>query len=58
MVVVERNEGVSQVAVDEVRAAAEGVMDRGPERVRGIHDTRDAPHRDAGVVDPFERVVE
>jgi hypothetical protein len=59
MVVVEKNEGVGQVAVDEVSTAAEGVMDRRPKRVAvDIHDTRDVQNRDAGVVDPFEWVVE
>jgi hypothetical protein len=58
VVVVEKNEGVNQAAVDEVSTAVEGVMDRGPERVLCIHDARDVPHCDAGVVDPFERVVE
>ena len=58
VVVVEKNQCVGQVAVDEVSAAAEGVMHHGPERVRCIHDTRNVPHRNAGVVDPFERVVE
>jgi hypothetical protein len=58
VVVVEKNEGVSQVAIDEVGTAAEGVMDHGPERVLRIHDARDVPHRDPGVVDPFKRVVE
>jgi hypothetical protein len=57
VVVVEKNKGVNQVAVDEVGTAAEGVMDRGSECVLCIHGTRDARHRDAGVVDPFERVV-
>jgi hypothetical protein len=56
--VVEKNECVNQGAVDEVSTAAEGVMDHGPERVLRIHDARDVPHRDAGVVDPCESVVE
>jgi hypothetical protein len=58
VVVVEKNQCVNQVAVDEVSTAAEGVMQHGPERVRCINDTRDVPHRNAGVVNPFERLVE
>jgi hypothetical protein len=59
MVVVEKNEGVGQVAVYEVSTAAEGVMDRRPKCVAtDIHETRNVQHRDTGVVDPFERVVE
>ena len=59
VVVVEKNKGVNQVAVDEVGTAAEGVMDRRPECVAvDIHDTRDVQNRNAGVVDAFEWIVE
>jgi len=59
MVVAEKNEGVGQVAVYEVRTAAEGVMDRRPKRVAAdIHETRNVQHRDTGVVDPFVWVFE
>ena len=58
MVVVEKNEGVSQVAVDEVSTAAEAVVDDGPERVLCVCDTRDVPHRDTGMIDALKSYVE
>lgn len=59
VVVVEDDQGLFQCAVDEVSAAAEAIMDFAAEGVaRDVHDTRDIPHGDAGVIDSSKWGVE
>ncbi len=55
---VEENESVGQVIVDEVCAAAEGVVDHGAGLGLHLHDAGYIPDRDARVVDSFQRVLE
>mgnify|MGYP006971768176 FL=1 len=53
VVVVEEDQCVGQGVVDEVGAAAEWVVERGPGFGLCFHDAGDDPDRDAGVIDPL-----
>ena len=58
VVVIQKDKGVHQVAVEKVDAACEGRLHRVPELVLRIHQARDVPNFDARLIDPLQRRVQ